>query len=296
MQNYVKTWQDKVNADLDYYIPNTDTKLHQAMRYAALSGGKRIRGLLAYAGANWIYNEHIDYTYCNSNVNKIVASLECMHAYSLIHDDLPCMDNDDLRRGKLTTHKVYGEALALLAGDALQTLAFELVADTNLENIYLVLKYLAQCSGSRGMAGGQAIDIIATMEDFTLEKLEQMHLMKTGALLEASVCMGILATEKIEYYLKYKQEIKNLTYAIGLGFQVIDDILDVTQDSKILGKTSCKDITQNKCSYVTILGVEKAKDRAKNLHEQALSALNNMHVNSKALLYQVTDIIFTRNY
>jgi geranylgeranyl pyrophosphate synthase len=271
-----------------------------------MNGGKRIRGILVYAGALCVQHNNPD-IFHNTNLAKIACAVECIHAYSLIHDDLPCMDDDDLRRGKPTAHKVYGEAIALLAGDALQSHAFYLLAQTkDLNNLQYILNYLAHGSGSFGMAGGQSLDILASDKNskdiqnnmpFSLSELENMHCLKTGALLDTSLCMGILAQDaNQEFYHEHNQSIKQLTRAIGLGFQVIDDILDVTQDTSVLGKTAGKDIAQQKSSYVTILGLDKARKQAETLYTQALEAMSNMNIPQSHLLQDIVHSIFNRSF
>ena len=219
-------------------------RLHEAMRYSTLGGGKRVRALLAYAAGE----------FCSAELEKIdipAAAVEIIHAFSLVHDDLPCMDDDDLRRGKPTTHKQYGDAMALLVGDALQSLAFQLISQDKLLNNATqklqMLHILALASGSRGMAGGQAIDIESIGIPLTREELEQMHIHKTGALIRAAALLGAYsADEKNEEKVK---AIDHFAKAIGLAFQVVDDILDAEADTQTLGKTAGKDAKNNKSTY-----------------------------------------------
>ncbi len=295
-----------IQKNLRVYLPFNNSALHDAMHYASLNGGKRIRGILVYAGALCLNHTNLD-IFHNTNLAKLACAVECMHAYSLIHDDLPCMDNDDLRRGKPATHKVYGEAIALLAGDALQTHAFNLLAQTkDLYNLQYILNYLSNGSGSLGMAGGQSLDILSSDKNskdvqnnilFTLKELENIHSLKTGALLDTSFCIGVLAQDESQsFYNQYNDNIKQLTKSIGLGFQVIDDILDVTQDTSTLGKTAGKDISQQKSSYVTILGLEQAKTQAKMLYQLAIDAMYKMNIPQQHLLQDIVHNIFNRSF
>jgi farnesyl diphosphate synthase len=241
--------------------------LGEAMRYAVLDGGKRLRPLLLLAAAEAVGG--------NARAAlRAACAVELIHAYSLVHDDMPCMDNDVLRRGKPTVHVRYGEAGALLAGDALQALAFELLtpADDGVPEAMQarLCRLLAHAAGSAGMAGGQAIDLASVGVKLDEGQLRHMHRLKTGALLQGSVLMGaacgeVTATET--------QALADYGAAIGLAFQVVDDILDVTADSATLGKTAGKDAEQDKPTYVSILGLERSRAYARDLHAQALAAL-----------------------
>ena len=244
-------------------------RLHEAMRYSTLGGGKRVRALLAYAAGE----------FCGAELEKIdipAASVEIIHAFSLVHDDLPCMDDDDLRRGKPTTHKQYGDAMALLVGDALQSLAFQLVSqDKMLKNAtqkLQMLHILALASGSRGMAGGQAIDIESIGIPLTRAELEHMHIQKTGALIRAAALLGAYSADKPDE--EKVKAVDHFAKAIGLAFQVVDDILDSEADTQTLGKTAGKDKLNNKSTYVTILGLAAAKHLASELHANAMAALS----------------------
>lgn len=244
-------------------------RLHEAMRYSTLGGGKRVRALLAYAAGE----------FCDAELEKIdipAAAVEIIHAFSLVHDDLPCMDDDDLRRGKPTTHKQYGNAMALLVGDALQSLAFQLISQDKLLNNATqklqMLHILALASGSRGMAGGQAIDIESIGIPLTREELEQMHIHKTGALIRAAALLGAYSADEINE--EKVKAIDHFAKAIGLAFQVVDDILDAEADTQTLGKTAGKDAKNNKSTYVTILGLSAAKQLASELHANAMAALS----------------------
>lgn len=240
-------------------------RLHSAMRYSALGGGKRVRALLCYAAAEL----------CQTDVtvaDAAASAVELIHAYSLVHDDMPCMDDDDLRRGKPSCHKQYDEATALLVGDALQSLAFEVLSQPALclqaNQQISMLNILAKASGSTGMAGGQAIDLAAVGKPLTQAELETMHHLKTGALIQASVLLGAINgfAEQISAVHCYARN-------IGLAFQVVDDILDVEANSATLGKTAGKDAGSNKPTYVTLLGLEIAKQHAQHLYEAAIAAI-----------------------
>ena len=267
-------------------------RLHQAMRYAVLSGGKRVRAGLVYAAG---------YAVCASRDSEFERALdlaacavELVHAYSLVHDDLPCMDDDTLRRGKPTLHVKYDEATALLAGDALQPLAFDWLAQMPVdpELIVRATRVLAQAAGSLGMAGGQAIDLESVGKHLTREQLQRMHELKTGALLSASVMLGGLAAAMNPVQ---QQSLSAYACAMGLAFQVVDDILDVTVDTAQLGKTAGKDAAANKPTYVTLMGLEKARDFAAALHRDAILAIKPLG-ESGQLLSDLADFIVLRNH
>ncbi len=247
-------------------VATEPTRLHAAMRYAVLDGGKRIRPLLVYAAG-----EAADAN--RDALDHLALAVEYVHAYSLVHDDLPCMDNDVLRRGKPTVHVAYGEATAMLAGDALQAEAFRLLGEAPLPadvRLDVVLE-LARAAGTEGMCGGQAMDLDALERNLDASALERMHRMKTGALLRASVLLGAragnLAPEALIALDRYGA-------AIGLAFQVIDDILDVESTSEEMGKTPGKDEAQHKATYVSVLGLAAAKARAAQLRDAADEALD----------------------
>ncbi len=251
------------------------------MRYAMLGGGKRVRPLLCHATGE-MFGAPIDV------LELAACAVELMHGYSLVHDDLPCMDNDVLRRGKPTCHVRFGEATALLAGDALQTLAFRALGETELPAAALPL--LADASGSLGMAGGQAVDLDAVGKSLTLNQLETMHRMKTGALIRSAVLLGA-ACGKAD-----KNEIAALTAfadTIGLLFQVIDDILDADANTETLGKTAGKDAQHNKPTYVSLLGLDAAKYKATELREQGLASLDGFGRQAERLR-SLTDYIARR--
>jgi farnesyl diphosphate synthase len=250
-------------------------RLHEAMRYAAQGGGKRIRPLLVFAAG--------ELGHSNPEVlDAAAAAIEMIHAYSLVHDDLPCMDDDDLRRGRPTVHKAFDEATALLVGDALQTKAFEVLVGTQgtAEMRLSLIGELSKASGSLGMAGGQAIDLESVGQKIDLNALKQMHAMKTGALLSCAVRMGAIAAElDAAALLKLTQ----YSTALGLAFQVVDDVLDATADSQTLGKTAGKDAADDKPTYVTLMGLEYAQNQAKELQAQALGSLSGFGSSADAL-------------
>ncbi len=257
--------------------------LHEAMRYAVLGGGKRIRPLLVYAASELRPKEMIDQVL----VDSAAAAIEMIHAYSLVHDDLPCMDDDDLRRGRPTVHKAYDEATALLVGDALQTRAFEILSTHRAEDSastiavrLAMIEALAFASGSKGMAGGQAIDLQHVGKKMDLPALERMHAMKTGALLNCAVRLGGITAQLPQEALA---NLHSYAQALGLAFQVVDDILDATADSATLGKTAGKDAAQDKPTYVTLKGLDYAQELAKELKGRALNSLNQFGPEADAL-------------
>lgn len=272
LQAVMKTYQERVERALEYWLPAAAThphQLHEAMRYSVLDGGKRIRPLLVYATgeALGVAPEALDGPAC---------AVELIHAYSLVHDDLPAMDNDDLRRGKPTCHRAYGEAMALLAGDSLQTLAFYVLAHDPAIRVAAevrlkMIETLALASGSRGMAGGQAIDLASVGLRLDIAQLEDMHIHKTGALIRACVRLGALSRpdtdpdtfDRLDHYAK----------CIGLAFQIRDDILDVEGDTETMGKQRGADKLHNKPTYPSLLGLDGAKQRAYELHQEAIASL-----------------------
>lgn len=267
-QDWAQQQQARIETVLARTLPAADVApqtLHSAMRYSALGGGKRVRALLCYAAAEL----------CNTELkiaDAAASAVELIHAYSLVHDDMPCMDDDDLRRGKPSCHKQYDDATALLVGDALQSLAFEVLAApqlcANAHQQVQLLHMLAIASGSTGMAGGQAIDLGAVGKPLTQAQLESMHQLKTGALIQASVLLGAIngSTAQIKAVSEYARN-------IGLAFQVVDDILDVEADTSTLGKTAGKDAMSQKPTYVTLLGLVEAKAYAAQLYENAILSL-----------------------
>src|SRR5438270_3152179 len=265
-------------------------RLHEAMRYAALGGGKRVRPLLTFAAGEVTRAEH-------DRLEIAAAAVELIHAYSLAHDDLPCMDNDVLRRGKPTVHVEYDEATALLAGDALQTFAFQLLAEHRLadeprEQLEMV-RLLALAAGSRGMAGGQSIDLGATGKELSLPELELMHIHKTGALIRAAVLIGAACCHSPGTPERAGPDRNDK--AVGLAFQVVDDLLDYEGSTATLGKTAGKDSKQGKPTYVSALGVARAHELAEELRAEAHAALAGLGARA-ARLASLGDFVLLRTY
>jgi farnesyl diphosphate synthase len=273
---------ERSESALERLLDSTQTtpfRLHEAMRYAAQGGGKRIRPLLVYA-AGQLGNP--DSNEMSDALDSAATAIECVHAYSLVHDDLPCMDDDDLRRGRPTVHKAFDEATALLVGDALQTRAYEILASapcTDHQRLQMI-KSLAAASGSRGMAGGQAIDLDSVGKKLDLADLQEMHAMKTGALLSCAVELGgIVAQLNTEQM----AQLQIYSKALGLAFQIVDDVLDATADSQTLGKTAGKDAAANKPTYVTLMGLDYAQKQARDLQETAIGSLDSFGSKAQAL-------------
>ena len=274
LKTYLTACQARVERALDARLPNENIlpqTLHQAMRYSVLDGGKRTRPLLAYATGQALgLNEDL--------LDGPACAVEFIHVYSLIHDDLPAMDDDDLRRGKPTCHKAFDDATAILAGDALQALAFEILANDPSIQVdaaarLKMITTLTKASGSQGMVGGQAIDLSSVGRKLSLPELENMHIHKTGALIRASVNLAALSKPDLDPVIA-----KNLDHyakCIGLSFQVKDDILDVESDTATLGKTQGKDEDNDKPTYPALLGMAGAKQKAQELHEQAVESLSS---------------------
>jgi farnesyl diphosphate synthase len=270
--DWMSAVQDRTEAALAAFLPPADAmpaRLHDAMRYAVLGGGKRVRPLLCHA-AGAVFDAP------EAELDRAACAVELIHCYSLVHDDLPCMDDDTLRRGKPTVHVEYDESTALLVGDALQSLAFLLLAETpgspsRQSRLSPMVALLAHAAGSRGMAGGQAIDLAAVGLTLTLAELEQMHIHKTGALIRAAVLLGAHCGHADETALTSLTRYAN---RVGLLFQVVDDILDAEASTATLGKTAGKDAVQNKPTYVTLLGTSRAKALAAELRDDALAALS----------------------
>jgi geranylgeranyl diphosphate synthase type II len=270
IEAYQKRCQVRVDAALEalFITPHTDLQpLYAAMRYSVINGGKRIRPLLVYAACEALGGSQ-------EQADTAACAVELIHAYSLVHDDLPAMDDDDLRRGQPTTHKAFDEATAILAGDALQSLAFEVLTDGNdlsAELRLAMLATLARAAGPAGMVGGQAIDLAAVGRKIDQHALERMHRHKTGALIEASVQLGALASGKADAL--GLSSLQRYAEAIGLAFQVQDDILDVESDTATLGKRQGADIARDKPTYPALLGMAAAKRYAQELCAQATHAL-----------------------
>ena len=278
----------RVEQALSLWVPgDAPAGLGEAMRYGVLDGGKRLRPLLVRAACEAV-DGHADAAL------RAAVAVELIHAYSLVHDDMPCMDNDVLRRGKPTVHVQYGEAGAMLAGDAMQALAFEVL--TPLEGVPPALQarlcsLLARAAGHAGMAGGQAIDLASTGKALDEACLRDMHRRKTGALLQASVLMGAVCGDCSP---SAWTALSEFGAALGLAFQVVDDILDVTQASAKLGKTAGKDLHANKPTYVTVLGLDEARRQAQALHAQALDALSRSALPAASHLRMLADTVVDR--
>lgn len=290
----LKQWSgerlERVEESLSQWVsPGGPAGLGDAMRYAVLDGGKRLRPLLVLA-ASEAARGHPEAAL------RAACSVELIHAYSLVHDDMPCMDNDVLRRGKPTVHVKFGEAQALLAGDALQALAFELLvpegSDIPDEAQSRLCRLLARAAGENGMAGGQAIDLASVGVTLTEDELRRMHRLKTGALLQASVMMGAACGETTP---AAQRALSDYGQAVGLAFQVVDDILDVTADSATLGKTAGKDAAQDKPTYVSLLGLERARAYSKELLAQAREALAASGLSDTRALQALAEMVVERD-
>lgn len=277
------SWQRRIEAQLSLRLPSSDRepkRLHEAMRYSALGGGKRVRPALVYATADAL-------ALAEDTVDGVACAVELIHVYSLVHDDLPAMDNDDLRRGRPTCHKAFDEATAILAGDALQVLAFQTIVqgpgipDDSRTRLQLV-DLLSQASGTNGMAGGQALDLAATGRRLSIEEVETMHAHKTGALIRACVMMAASCAPAISH--STRASLDEYATSIGLAFQIQDDLLDIEGDSALLGKATGADSAHDKPTYPSIAGIERARLRVRELHERALTALASTTLKVDALV------------
>ncbi|HEY4319299.1 MAG TPA: farnesyl diphosphate synthase [Herbaspirillum sp.] len=288
---WMRQVQDDVETALDHFLTPSETvpaRLHDAMRYAVLGGGKRVRPLLVF-GAGSLFGA------APALLARAAAALEMIHVYSLVHDDMPCMDDDALRRGKPTVHVQYDEATALLVGDALQAQAFWLLSEPSdlidPARQVAMLNLLAHAAGSFGMCGGQAIDLASVGLQLSLPQLEQMHRLKTGALLRAAVLLGASCGSRLTP--QQQEALERYAGAVGLAFQVVDDILDATADSATLGKTAGKDAVDNKPTYVSILGLEQSRVLAHELRDDAQRALQPFG-DDALRLRQLADLIVQR--
>ena len=268
-QAILKSFDDQVSAA---------SGLKTAMHYAATGGGKRVRPLLIYATAS-LAGKELDQV---AGIDACAVAVELFHTYSLVHDDLPCMDNDDLRRGRPTVHKAFDEASALLVGDALQTMAFQLIAQSALNDAQKVqvITSLSVAGGMAGMAGGQAIDLASVGKQLTQNELELMHRLKTGALLRTAVQIGAIA---VNFNEQEKKSLDVFASALGLAFQVVDDVLDASSDSQTLGKTAGKDAAANKPTFVSLMGLDGAREFARQLHQEAIDSLGIWGDNAELL-------------
>jgi len=281
--------QRRIEAVLDRSLEGRNgepARLVEAMRYAMLGGGKRMRPLLAYAAGELVEASP-------DVVDGPAAAVEMIHAYSLAHDDLPCMDNDVLRRGKPTCHVAYGYAMALLAGDALQSQAFAALVSSGMPDAAKACALLADSAGAAGMAGGQAIDLLHVGKPMTLPDLTSMHRMKTGALIRASIVLGAMCGRALDG--NEEASLDAFARAAGLAFQVVDDVLDVEGSADSLGKTAGKDAAQNKPTYVTLLGLAEAKRHAQALRDEALGALVPFGTHARRLV-ELADWITQRTH
>ena len=281
--------QDRLAGLLNDYLPaqNNETPLYEAMRYACLNGGKRLRPLLVFYTGQMLGAKE-------ETLNPIAVAVELIHCYSLVHDDLPAMDNDDLRRGKPTCHKVFTEATAILAGDALLTLAFEILSHPehlpgiNQSTILKIIRVLSQASGATGMVKGQSIDLNAQGKTLNLDNLMQMHRAKTGALIAASVQCGAIASGASKSDL---EALHNFGLSIGLAFQIKDDLLDVLGKSETMGKKPGQDVKNQKCTFVSLLGLNTASDYLTNCYNQSLIHLARFGAKAEPLRHLAAYIV-----
>jgi farnesyl diphosphate synthase len=294
LQNNLHLTTDKITKYFTTFVKNqgiADDSLRLAIEYSLLNGGKRMRPLLLSLVGEVLGLD-------TSKLVPLALAVECIHAYSLVHDDLPAMDDDDLRRGNPTCHIKFGEASAILAGDALQCMAFEILASADFGDIantnkHLLVLALCKAAGAAGMVGGQSLDLSATNKQITLSELTQLHALKTGALLKASVHLPCLLSVSIsasehEYLLTFSEH-------IGLAFQIQDDILDVTSDTQTLGKPQGSDQEANKSTFVSLLGLEEAKNELDKQHKLAIQALRSLPYNTQKL-QTFTDFMVTREF
>jgi len=288
-------WQSRVEEQLSLRLPAVETepkRLHAAMRYSALGGGKRVRPALVYATAD-------AFGVPESQVDGAACAVEMIHVYSLVHDDLPAMDNDDLRRGRPTCHKAFDEATAILAGDALQVLAFQtLAAGSGLpqdpHTRLRLVQLLAEASGTAGMAGGQALDLAAMGNTLTLAAVEEMHARKTGALIRACVLMGAACVPNLQA--PALAALDQFATAIGLAFQIQDDLLDIEGDPATLGKATGADSARNKPTYPSTVGIDAAHRRVRELHDHALGALRSLDLARADLLIEMSNWLVLRRH
>src|SRR5213080_4074610 len=291
LKAYLRSRQKEIDRALDRYLPKPKTKpttLHRAMRYSLFAGGKRLRPILCLAAAEACGGKI-------SNALPLACALECIHTYSLVHDDLPSMDNDDFRRGRPTCHKVFGDGIAILAGDALLTIAFEIVSNTRPAPRYdmsSLLREIAVAAGSQRLIAGQVADLEAEGRDVKRHQLRYIHEKKTAAILTTSVRLGTMSANADP---KKLGAITKFGRALGLAFQVIDDILDVTQTSEKLGKSAGKDIAAQKATYPAIIGLEKSRAEAKRLTKQAHAALSTFGAKGDAL-HALANYLLEREY
>jgi len=292
LKAYLRTRQRKIDHALDRYLPKANTKpatLHKAMRYSLFAGGKRLRPILCLAAAEA----------CRGNINDalpLACALECIHTYSLVHDDLPSMDNDDFRRGRPTCHKVFGDGIAVLAGDALLTIAFEIASrakPTPRYDISTLLREVAVAAGSQKLIAGQVADLEAEGKSVKREQLQFIHENKTAAILKTSVRLGAMSANADARKLS---AITRFGQGLGLAFQIIDDILDVTQTSEILGKSAGKDLTAKKATYPAVIGLDKSRAEASRVTRQAHNALSTFSSSDAEPLHALANYLLERKY
>jgi geranylgeranyl diphosphate synthase type II len=291
VKGYLKSRQKQIDGALDRYLPKEKTKpatIHKAMRYSLFAGGKRLRPILCLAAAEACGGK-ID------NAMPLACAMECIHTYSLVHDDLPSMDNDDFRRGRPTCHKVFGDGIAVLAGDALLTIAFEIVArakPTSRYNMSTLLREVAVAAGSQKLIAGQVADLEAERKKTTRDELRYIHQNKTAAILTTTVRLGAMSANADARKLN---AITKFGRALGLAFQVIDDILDVTQTSERLGKSAGKDIAAQKATYPAVIGLDGSRTEARRLTRQAHNALSIFGARADAL-HALANYLLEREY
>ena len=292
LKAYLRSRQRKIDRALDRYLPRANTKpatLHKAMRYSLFAGGKRLRPILCLAATEA----------CRGNIDDalpLACALECIHTYSLVHDDLPSMDNDDFRRGRPTCHKVFGDGIAILAGDALLTIAFEIVSRTKPARHYntsALLREISVAAGSQKLIAGQVADLEAEGKDVKRDQLKFIHENKTAAILKSSVRLGAMSANadarKLSAITRFGQR-------LGLAFQIVDDILDVTQTSEILGKSAGKDVAAKKATYPAVIGLEKSRAEARRLTRQAHNALSVFRSSDAEPLHALANYLLEREY
>jgi geranylgeranyl diphosphate synthase type II len=291
MKEYLVSRQNMVDAALEAYLPKPTVKpktIHRAMRYSVFAGGKRLRPILCLAAAECCGGKA-------SEAMPLACAVECIHTYSLIHDDLPCMDDDDLRRGMPTSHKMFGEAIAVLAGDALLTFAFELAAQAPGWPRYSlrdIIKELAIASGSRNLIAGQVVDLESEGKRVSLPLLKFIHESKTAALLCATIRLGAMSANAAPEQLS---SLSDFGKALGLAFQIIDDILDITQTSETLGKSAGKDLASEKATYPSVVGLEQSRKTARRLTREAHRSLKRFEHKAE-ILHALADYLLDRDY
>src|SRR6266508_6639619 len=292
LKAYLRSRQKEIDHALDRYLPKANTKpatLHKAMRYSLFAGGKRLRPILCLAAAEA----------CGGKIKDALpfaCALECIHTYSLVHDDLPSMDDDDFRRGRPTCHKIFGDGIAILAGDALLTVAFQIVSNAKPTSRYdtsILLREVAVAAGSQRLIAGQVADLEAEGKNVKRDQLQFIHENKTAAILKSSVRLGAMSANadarKLSAVTRFGQR-------LGLAFQIIDDILDVTQTSEILGKSAGKDVAARKATYPAVIGLEKSRAEARRLTRQAHNALSVFSSSDAEPLHALANYLLEREY